>query len=369
MRASARMVAGAAAAGALVLAAGVGLAAYKLPRSTYLDLAVPTGAYEAPRPGASLGGDVCRDCHGAAFKATRASMHATSFTSLPETKAARDITSRLGLGDMRDEPACQSCHISVGKEEDLFASDEGGDEASEPEAKAVGAVQCESCHSPAVGWADVHWRYNGQRLPKDQENPAHKAKRLRQVDAAGMIRAAQSNLMAARCLSCHIVADERLVNEGGHPAGSDFEYVGWTQGEVRHNFGTEESDENHVTPPERLRLMYVVGAVVDLEQSVRALTRATARAVYAQSLAERARRAAAQVADLSDLLRLPELDSLVDMALMARLRMNSPGKMGRLADDIAAQAMALATRYDGTTFAAIDQLLPPEDSYHGRVYE
>ena len=68
MRASARMVAGAAAAGALVLAAGVGLAAYKLPRSTYLDLAVPTGAYEAPRPGASLGGDVCRDCHGAAFK-------------------------------------------------------------------------------------------------------------------------------------------------------------------------------------------------------------------------------------------------------------------------------------------------------------
>lgn len=368
-RAPVRISAAAVAGSALMLAAGVGLAAYKLPQSTYMDLAVPTGAYEAPRPGAALGGDVCRDCHGAAFKATRASMHATSFDSLPRARSARQIAERLGLGDMREEAACQSCHISVGAEEDLFASDEGGDEAPAPKPKPVGAVQCESCHGPAKVWADIHWRYNGARIPADQEDPAHKAERLRQVDAAGMIRAARGDLMVARCLACHIVADERLVNEGGHPAASDFEYVSWTQGEVRHNFGTEEGDENHPSSPDGLRLMYVVGAVVDLEQSLRALTRATTRGLYAEAMAESARRAAARLVDLSELLRLPELDTILDMASMARLRINSPVKMGRLAEDVAVQAKALTERYDGSTFAAIDQLLPPEDSYRGRVYE
>ena len=53
-------------------------------------------------------------------------MHATSFESLPRTKAAREITERLGLGDMREEAACQGCHFSIGAEEDILASDEEG---------------------------------------------------------------------------------------------------------------------------------------------------------------------------------------------------------------------------------------------------
>jgi hypothetical protein len=364
-----RVVTAAVAVATLLFAGGVGLAGYELPQSTYMDLAVPTGAYEAAPPGAALGDDVCRDCHGAAFKATRASMHATSFDSLPRARSARQIAERLGLGDMREEAMCQSCHISVGAEEDLSASDEGGDVAPEPKPKAVGAVQCESCHGPAKGWADIHWRYNGARIPADQEDPAHKVERLRQIDEAGMIRAARGDLLAARCLSCHIVADERLVNMGGHPAASNFEFVRWSQGEVRHNFGTDEGDENHATPRDRLRLMFVVGGVVDLALAVRALTRATTRALYAETLAGRARMAASRVVDLSETLKLPELDAIVEVMSTARLRMNSPASMGRLADDIAAQAKALAERYDGSTFAAVDQLLPSEDRYHGRAYE
>ena len=75
------------------------------------------------------------------------------------------------------------------------------------------------------------------------------------------------------------------------------------------------------------------------------------------------------MASLAELLRLPELDAILDLASMARLRINNPEMMGRLAEGIAVRAAALAERYDGSTFAAVDQLLPPEDSYHGRVYE
>ena len=44
-------------------------------------------------------------------------------------------------------------------------------------------------------------------------------------------------LLAQSCYRCHTVPDERLVNVGGHHAGSlDFELVSWSQGTVRHNF-------------------------------------------------------------------------------------------------------------------------------------
>ena len=44
-------------------------------------------------------------------------------------------------------------------------------------------------------------------------------------------------LIARQCYDCHTVPNERLVNVGGHLAGSqDFELVAWSQGMVRHNF-------------------------------------------------------------------------------------------------------------------------------------
>ncbi len=41
--------------------------------------------------------------------------------------------------------------------------------------------------------------------------------------------------LAKTCYGCHVVPQEDLVNKGGHRAGSAFELVSWSQGEVLHN--------------------------------------------------------------------------------------------------------------------------------------
>ena len=46
--------------------------------------------------------------------------------------------------------------------------------------------------------------------------------------------------IAKNCLSCHTVPNEALVN-AGHPTSEKFEFVRWSQGEVRHNFQLDKS--------------------------------------------------------------------------------------------------------------------------------
>ena len=63
---------------------------------------------------------------------------------------------------------------------------------------------------------------------------------------------------------------------GGHPPGSpEFELVTWSQGEVRHNYarspGAPENATNVPASAERRQRLYVIGALVDLETSLRNL--------------------------------------------------------------------------------------------------
>ena len=59
-------------------------------------------------------------------------------------------------------------------------------------------------------------------------------------------------LVTRNCLNCHTGPGERVVNEGGHQPGSDFELVSRLRGEVRHNFHRTNQGANAEITPERL---------------------------------------------------------------------------------------------------------------------
>ncbi len=89
-----------------------------------------------------------------------------------------------------------------------------------------------------------------------------------------MIRASNVYTIAKNCFNCHVVLNEALVN-AGHPASNKIEFLGWSIGEMRHNFQKNQKKNADAptawaeyakgTSENRRRLKLVVGHLVDLE--------------------------------------------------------------------------------------------------------
>src|SRR5262245_66605439 len=96
-----------------------------------------------------------------------------------------------------------------------------------------------------------------------------------------MIRPSALYQLAKNCYGGQVVPQEDLVNKGGHTAGSAFELVSWSQGEVRHNTWHSKGKENVLANAARKRMLYVIGLGVELETGIRSVSRATVRSRYA----------------------------------------------------------------------------------------
>ena len=181
-----------------------------------------------------------------------------------------------------------------------------------------------------------------------------------------MIRPKLIYLLAKNCYSCHVVPKEKLVNVGGHPAGSKFELVSWSQGEVRHNSWYSKG-VNKPASTERKRLLYVMGLVVELETALRGVGKATEKANYAKLMATRADKARKKVAALAKLLPdVKELAAIVKLSTSAGLKLNNEESLTKAADGISVEALALSMNYDGSTFGALDKYVPGPDKYKGK---
>ena len=159
--------------------------------------------------------------------------------------------------------------------------------------------------------------------------------------------------------------NEKLVNEGGHAAGSKFELVAWTQGEVRHNVWY--SKENNEASANRKRMMYVVGKALDLEFALRGVAKATKNKTYAKSMARRAKSAKAAITAIAAAIKAPEIDAIVAAAGEAKLKLNNEAPLTAAADKISSAAQQLAANYDGSQFGGIDAMLPGADKYKGKA--
>jgi len=301
-------------------------------------------------PAKVLGPDSCTKCHENEMLQWKLTPHFATFETLHRKTEAKEIAQRLGLRSVKRNDECTKCHFTT--------------KALDGRERIVAGVSCESCHGAAQDWVTLHSDYGGPTVAKATESDEHRRLRIDQSIAAGMNNPANLYLVARQCLACHTSPSERLVNVGGHAAGSsEFELVAWSQGKERHNFLRTGGASNAASNPERLRVMFIVGVLADLEASLRATAAASEKAAFGVAAAQRAARQKRRLYEISQLVENPQLAAAMQAALGVRLKLNNREAIVAAADEIGKAAYEFAATADGAALGAIDPLLPRPDHY------
>ena len=276
--------------------------------------------------------------------------HFATFDTLHRTPRAKEIAERLGERSIKRSSVCTQCHYT--------------EQQQEARLRVVAGVSCESCHGGAADWLAVHADYGGPSATKETESAEHRAKRVTESIACGMNNPHNIYLIARQCYDCHTVPNERLVNVGGHLAGSqDFELVAWSQGVVRHNFLRTGGTANGTLSPAELRVTFIVGVMADLEYSLRAVAAATEKSAFGVASAQRAARMKRRLHEIQQRVDEPLLQSALDAVATVELRLGNAAAIVAAADAVGKAAFDFAEQADGDRFAAIDPLLPKPSQY------
>ncbi len=299
-------------------------------------------------PAKVVGSQKCGECHKYELEAWKGTPHFATFDSMHRSPAGQKIAGALGIKRIKSESLCLTCHYTVQMK--------GG--AAEP----ISGVSCESCHGAAADWVNIH---NDKKLSKEE--------RRTKSAAAGMIRPDDLAAVAANCYQCHLVPNEKLVNTGGHAAGSaGFELVAWSQGMVRHNFLTSDGSEGKVNKEDdqnRLRMIFATGAILDLEYSLRGVASATEKATYGITMAQRANALRKKVAAIQQAAPTDEMAQILTVANGAALKLNNKAPLEEAADKVAELGKKFSASETGDKLAGLDPMLPKPADYRGKIYQ
>jgi hypothetical protein len=289
----------------------------------------------------------CMKCHTSEIEVWKETPHFKTFDTLHRRKAAKEIAGKMGIKSLKRSQVCTQCHYTL-------ASDSRG------KPKVCSGVSCESCHGAAEDWIEKHADYGGPNVTREQETPEHKKQRRELAMSLGMNNPTNLYLIARNCYNCHTVPNEKLVNVGGHPAGSKFELVSWSQGMIRHNFVSSNGKENLKKPVERIRAMFIVGLMADLEYSLRSVSKATERDEFAFRMAKRVEVARKRLKKAHSMTNHALIGKAVEAGYFAKLQLNNTQQLQEAAEMIASIGEEFSDTEDGTNLAGVDRLLPPE---------
>ncbi|MDH3580594.1 MAG: cytochrome c family protein, partial [Hyphomicrobiales bacterium] len=276
-----------------------------------------------------VGPNACAECHKEEAEIWKDTHHFSTFTKMPRSKEARKIAGKMKIKRVKSQSLCLNCHFTT--------------QVSGKKKKPIAGISCESCHSPGKKWEKLHSEFSGKT--EKTESKAEAAARWNKTEELGMIRPSTLYPLAKNCYGCHVVPQEKLVNMGGHPAGSPFELLSWSQGEVRHNVWYTKGKTNPVAPQARKRMLYIVGLAVELETALRAISVATKSDTYAFKMARRADAARKKVAAIAKAMPdIPELGKLVTLSHSAGLKLNNRAALTAAADKIATETLALTQK-------------------------
>ena len=321
---------------------GCGLAA------ALLLCALPATARAEPRK--IVGPNACAECHKEETEVWKGTHHFSSFREMPRSKEARKIADKLKIKRIKSSSLCLNCHFTA----------KGG----RKKAKPIAGISCESCHAPAKDWIKRHSEFSGKTEATETKEDA--AARWQASEARGMIRPSALYKLAKNCFSCHVVPQEKLVNRGGHPAGSAFELVSWSQGEVRHNLWRTKGKSNTIASAERRRILFVIGLIAEVETAHRSVGIASKRQVYALKMAARADAARKKLAAAAKAVpQATELGEIVRLSHSAALKLDNGKALNAAADEIAREALIVLANYDGSSFSALDSMIPAPKDYKG----
>ncbi len=297
-----------------------------------------------------LGAESCTKCHAGETQTWKQTPHFETYLTLHRKKEAQEIASKLGINSFKSDSNCIQCHYTM--------------QHQGPNVEAVAGVSCESCHGASKEWINVHNDYGGSGISRTGESPEHRRKRLSDSIAAGMRNPINVYLVAQSCYRCHTVPDEKLVNVGGHSAGSlDFELVSWSQGMIRHNFLAADGKQNTESSVERLRLMFIAGMIADLEFSLRATAAATEKATFGLTSAKRASRAADRLKSAQSKLQQPVLNDVLLAYASVTLTLNNRDAINEVADQVHRLGLKFAATVRGEDLEAISAFIPPKNKW------
>lgn len=304
----------------------------------------------AEAPSLVVGTEACAKCHAAEINVWKQTPHHETYLTLHRKPQAQEIAKKMGITSFKHDSACVKCHYSMQEQP----------AGLEP----IAGVSCESCHGPAKNWLELHHNFGGPGVKRDQESSEHRHQRLVASISAGMRNPENVYLVAQSCYRCHTVPDEKLVNTGGHAAGSlDFEMVAWSQGSMRHNFVRTDGHSNGTSTRQRTRVMFISGMIADLEFSLRATAEATVKETYGVTSAGRAARAVKRLAAANSKVQQPLLEEILKISSGVQLKLNNQQQLTAAADAIAELGIRFAATVDGTALAAIDPFLPSADQW------
>jgi len=297
-----------------------------------------------------VGPNACAECHKDETEAWKGTHHFKTFREMPRKADANKIADRMGIRRIKSDTLCLDCHFTV--------------QAKADREEPIAGISCESCHGAGQEWIKVHSGFSGKTALF--ESKAEAKARWQLSDSKGMIRPRSFYLLAKNCYGCHVVPREDLVNKGGHKAGSAFEMVSWSQGEVLHNTWYSKGRENVPASAARKRMLYLVGLGVELETTLRAVGKATVRRAYAFEMAKRADRARKQLADAAKAApSVPEIAKMAELGHAAGLTLNNDRRLTDAADGISKLLVGITETYDGSTMTGLDSLIPGPGKYKG----
>jgi len=299
-----------------------------------------------------LGAQSCEKCHAMEIQAWKRTPHHETFVTLHRKPEAQKIATKLGIENFKSDSNCIQCHYTMDHVD------------AENRLEAIAGVSCESCHGAAQDWVAVHNDYGGPSVTKWQETGEHRGERFRKSIDLGMRNPVNVYLVAQSCYRCHTVPDEKLVNVGGHNAGSlDFELVSWSQGTVRHNFVRTEGKSNAEEVPERIRAMFLAGMIADLEFSMRATAKATEKATFGITSAQRTSRAIERIKSAQSKVNHPVLTSILEVAAGVALKLNNQTQLEEAANKIHDLGVRFGATVQGNELTAIDPFIPAKDKW------
>lgn len=326
----------------LVSLCGMGPSKGSDPRNKAWDLALD--------PHRVVGVDACSKCHANEINVWKQTPHSETFLTLHRKPKAQEIASKLGIESFKTDSNCVQCHYTMKQDGSKL--------------DAISGVSCESCHGAAQNWLALHNDYGGPNATKTQESPDHRIQRLTQSIDAGMRNPVNVYLVAKSCYRCHTVPDEKLVNVGGHVAGSlDFEMVSWSQGMVRHNFVRTDGKVNAEESQDRLRVMFVAGMIADMESSMRATAKATEKADFGITSAKRTARAAERLKSIHEKVPNPVLEEILAVYGSVKLKINNAEPLTVAADKISQLGLRFVATTDGQSLAGLDPFVPGKDKW------
>ena len=240
------------------------------------------------------------------------------------------------------------------------------------EVKVISGVSCESCHGAAggeKGWLNRHQSYHASMpATRQQETAEHRIARQKFCDDAGMNRSSNLFGLSKACFNCHIVGNEKLI-AAGHKSASEFEFVSWSSGEVKHNFLVDKTKNEDApslwkertggTLKNRQRTKFVVGTMAQLERVLQIRANTTSKK-FARKLKGMARDATDILEEINDAVETDEVTvamEIVDDLKLTSLKKDDKQNYTAAAAKVKEQAMLFTKNHDGSQFGDLDETI------------